>query len=320
MEDNLAIILNDSNKTISKLQLLSTFFEEEIIYKIYLRSQVVHKLFETNPELDINKLELFHLQYTSTVIELLRKIKASNERNVSILYDEIQINKDLIENINDSVFSEKNYQLDKQKQSLKINLSLRKLYQVLSDNSEDYPFSKNINAFSARFSQDFYFDISTEALNELIKFNPAEVYRNNSAIIQRKLMGLLCKMDFKTEFFCGLSAGNLILEVYRFLNMDRYFLFFPAKNLFLFCDLSKITDVDWSNTLSKKTRIVQELTDKNDNLMSRANVLKTVIPDNVQALLKEYYEKISDVDFLQHIGRFDVQTNILKTMLNTNVI
>ncbi|HWV67270.1 hypothetical protein [Chitinophaga sp.] len=320
MEDNLAIILNDSNKTISKLQLLSTFFEEEIIYKIYLRSQVVHKLFETNPELDVNKLELFHLQYTATVIDLLRKIKASNERNVSILYDEIQINKDLIANMNDSVFSEKNYQLDKQKQSLKINLSLRKLFQVLSDNSEDYPFSKNINAFSARFSQDFYFDISPDALNELIKFNPAEVYRNNSAIIQRKLMGLLCKMDFKTEFYCGLTAGNLVLEVYRFLNLDRYFLFFPAKNLFLFCDLSAIQGVDWTNTLSKKTRLVQELTDKNDNLMSRANVLKTVIPDNVQALLKEYYEKISDVDFLQQIGRFDVQTNILKTMLNTNVI
>ncbi len=320
MEDNLAIILNDSNKTISKLQLLSTFFEDEIIYKIYLRSQVVHKLFETNPELDVNKLELFHLQYTATVIDLLRKIKASNERNVSILYDEIQINKDLIASMNDSVFSEKNYQLDKQKQSLKINLSLRKLFQVLSDNSEDYPFSKNINAFSARFSQDFYFDISPDALNELIKFNPAEVYRNNSAIIQRKLMGLLCKMDFKTEFYCGLTAGNLVLEVYRFLNLDRYFLFFPAKNLFLFCDLSTIQGVDWTNTLSKKTRLVQEITDKNDNLMSRANVLKTVIPDNVQALLKEYYEKISDVDFLQQIGRFDVQTNILKTMLNTNVI
>ncbi|HEY8956398.1 hypothetical protein [Chitinophaga sp.] len=320
MEDNLAIILNDSNKTISKLQLLSTFFEDEIIYKIYLRSQVVHKLFETNPELDVNKLELFHLQYTATVIDLLRKIKASNERNVSILYDEIQINKDLIASMNDSVFSDKNYQLDKQKQSLKINLSLRKLFQVLSDNSEDYPFSKNINAFSARFSQDFYFDISPDALNELIKFNPAEVYRNNSAIIQRKLMGLLCKMDFKTEFYCGLAAGNLVLEVYRFLNLDRYFLFFPAKNLFLFCDLSTIPGVDWTNTLSKKARLVQELTDKNDNLMSRANVLKTVIPENVQALLKEYYEKISDVDFLQQIGRFDVQTNILKTMLNTNVI
>lgn len=320
MEDNLAIILNDSNKTISKLQLLSTFFEDEIIYKIYLRSQVVHKLFETNPELDVNKLELFHLQYTATVIDLLRKIKASNERNVSILYDEIQINKDLIASMNDSVFSEKNYQLDKQKQSLKINLSLRKLFQVLSDNSEDYPFSKNINAFSARFSQDFYYDISPDALNELIKFNPAEVYRNNSAIIQRKLMGLLCKMDFKTEFYCGLAAGNLVLEVYRFLNLDRYFLFFPAKNLFLFCDLSTIPGVDRTNTLSKKARLVQELTDKNDNLMSRANVLKTVIPENVQALLKEYYEKISDVDFLQQIGRFDVQTNILKTMLNTNVI
>src|SRR5690349_14564643 len=103
MEDNLARILNDSNKTISKLQLLSAFFEEEIIYKIYLRSQVVHKLFETNPELDINKLELFHLQYTATAIELLKKIKTSNERNVSLIFDEIQINKELIDKINDAV-------------------------------------------------------------------------------------------------------------------------------------------------------------------------------------------------------------------------
>ncbi|MEC5145170.1 hypothetical protein [Chitinophaga sp. 212800010-3] len=318
MEDNLATILNESNKTISKLQLLSTYFEDEIIYKIYLRSQVVHKLFETNQELDINKLELFHLQYTTSVIELLKKIKSSNERNVSLIFDEIQINKDLIGSLNDSVFSEKNFNLDKQKQSLKINLSLRRLFQVLSDNSEEYPFSKNINAFSARFSQDFYYDISPELLDELIKFNPDEVYRNSNAIIHRKLMGLLCKIDFRSEFFCGLRAGNQILEVYRLPGLDRYFLFFPSKNMFLFCDLSKITEVDWTNTLSKKTRLIQELSDKNDNLMSRANALKIAIPDNVRTVLNEYYEKISDVDFLQQIGTFDVQTNILRTMLNTN--
>ncbi|MBC9934982.1 hypothetical protein [Chitinophaga qingshengii] len=320
MEDNLAIILSDSNKTNSKLQLLSAFFEEEIIYKIYLRSQVVHKLFESNPELDINKLELFHLQYTASAIELLRKIKAANERNVSLIYDEIQLNKEMIEKLNSSVFSEKNYDLDKQKQALKINLSLRRLYQTLSDNTDEYPFSKNINTFSSRFSQDFYYDISADQMMALVQYDAADVYKNNYATIQKKLMGLLCKHDFRTEFFCGLKTGGMIAEVYRFLDVDRHFLFFPSKNLFLLCDLSTIPDIDWSNSLSKKARIMHELTDKNDQLESRANILKTAIPDNVRALLQQYYDKISEVDFLQKIGNYDVQTNILRTMLNTDTL
>ncbi|SKA36364.1 hypothetical protein SAMN04488128_10492 [Chitinophaga eiseniae] len=318
MEDNLAIILNDSNKTNSKLQLLSAFFEEEIIYKIYLRSQVVHKLFETNPELDINKLELFHLQYTASAIELLKKIKASNERNVSLIYDEMQLNKEMMEKLNSSVFSEKNYDLDKQKQSLKINLSLRRLYQTLSDNTDEYPFSKNINTFSSRFSQDFYYDISADQMMNLIQYETADVYRNSYAIIQKKLMGLLCKHEFRTEFFCGLKTGGMIAEVYRFLDVDRHYLFFPSKSLFLLCDLSEIPDIDWTNSLSKKARIIQEMTDKNDQLESRANILKTAIPDTVRTLLQEYYDKISEVDFLQKIGNYDVQTNILRTMLNTD--
>nr|WP_295863462.1 hypothetical protein [uncultured Chitinophaga sp.] len=318
MEDNLAIILNDSNKTNSKLQLLSAFFEEEIIYKIYLRSQVVHKLFETNPELDINKLELFHLQYTASAIELLRKIKASNERNVSLIYDEMQLNKEMMEKLNSSVFSEKNYDLDKQKQALKINLSLRRLYQTLSDNTDEYPFSKNINTFSSRFSQGFYYDISADQMMNLIQYETADVYRNSYAIIQKKLMGLLCKHEFRTEFFCGLKTGGMIAEVYRFLDVDRHFLFFPSKNLFLLCDLSEVPDIDWTNSLSKKARIIQEMTDKNDQLESRANILKTAIPDTVRTLLQEYYDKISEVDFLQKIGNYDVQTNILRTMLNTD--
>lgn len=320
MEDNLAIILNDSNKTNSKLQLLSAFFEEEIIYKIYLRSQVVHKLFETNPELDINKLELFHLQYTASAIELLKKIKASNERNVSLIYDEIQLNKEMMEKLNSSVFSEKNYDLDKQKQALKINLSLRRLYQTLSDNTDEYPFSKNINTFSSRFSQDFYYDISADQMMALVHYDTADVYKNNYATIQKKLMGLLCKHEFRTEFFCGLKTGSMIAEVYRLLDIDRHFLFFPSKNLFLLCDLSAIPDIDWTNSLSKKARIIQEMTDKNDQLESRANILKTAIPDNVRALLQEYYDKISEVDFLQKIGNYDVQTNILRTMLNTDTL
>lgn len=320
MDDNVAILLKDSKKIISKLQLLSAFFEDEVIYKIYLRTQIIHKLFENNPELDINKLELFHLQYTTTIVELLRKIKAANERNMSILFDEIQLNKELIDNIEESVFTEKNFNLDKQRQALKINLSLRKLYQILSDNTDEDPFSKNINAFSARFSADFYYDIPWPLFEELTTYNPKDVYRNPYATIQRKLMGVLCKTDFKSEFFCGLTSSHLVVEVYKLTEDDKHFLFLPSRNLFLFCDLSKINGIDWSNTMSKKARLKQEIMDKNDELQSAANITKSAIPAEIKNLMREYHDKIDDVNFLQNISNFDVQANILKSMLNTNSI
>ena len=319
MDERRVNILRQSRAEISRLQLLSAFFEEEAVYKIYLRSQVIHQLFENNEELDIDKLELFHVQFTASLIELLRKIKKSNEKNVSLIYDEIQLNKELIEKMSSSVFSEKNYGLDKQRQALKVNQSLRKLYQVLSDHTEEFPFAKNITTFSARYAKDFFYEISPEQLATLIDYDPNDVYQDTHAIIQKKLMGLLCKHEFRIEFFYGLRSGRLVIELYKFIDIDRHFLFFPSRNLFLFFELSELTEVDWSNNLSEKARMVQELTYKNDKLVSSAAALKTYIPNEIIALLEENYVKISDINFLDHLNNFDVQANILKAMLKTDL-
>lgn len=319
MDDRRNYILKESRTEISRLQLLSVFFEEEAVYKIYLRSQVIHQLFEQNEELDIDKLELFHVQFTSSVIELLRKIKKNNEKNVSLIYDEIELNKELIERMSNSVFTDKNFKLDQQKQALKINLSLRKLFEVLSELSTDFPFSKNINSFSSRYAKDFYYNITPDQLSELIQYDPKHVYLNIHATIERKLMGTLCKYDFKTKFFCGLKSGQMIIEVYKFLEVDRYFLFFPNRNLFLFCDMEVLKDIDWTNNLSEKEKMIQELSYKNDKLESSAAALKTYIPKEIIDLLEENYLKISDIDFLEHLNNFDVQANILKAMLKTDL-
>jgi hypothetical protein len=320
MDENRQNILHESNRVINKLQVYAVFFEEDIIYKIYLRLGVIHKLFEANEEIDINKLDLFHLQFTTPVIELLKKIKKNNEGNVSLLFDEIQLNKDLIDKLNSQLLSEKTFNLEKQRQSLKVNNSLRKLFQVLSDDSAEYPFVKNINVFSARFSEDFYFEIPAGLFASLVEYNTQEVYTNAYAVIHKKLMGLLCKYDFKTEFFYGLKAGNVILEVYKFLDTNRYFLFSPSRNLFLFCDIDAVTDIDWSNTKSKNERIIQELNDKNDKLQASIHVMKAYMPAEIKALLSETYKKISEIDFLNNISSADVQANILKTMLNTDIM
>jgi hypothetical protein len=320
MDENRLNILNQSNRMLSKLQLLSVFFGDDVIYKIYLRSQVIHKLFETNPELDVNKLDLFHLQFTQSLIDLLRKIKKNNESNISLVFDEIQINKELIDKLNDPFYTEANFNLEKQRQALKVNLSLRKLFQVLSDNLTDNPLSKNINAFSSRFAADFFYTITPELLDELTAYNNKDVYTDEYATIQRKLMGVLCKYDFKTEFYCGLKSGNQIIEVYKFMNADRYFLYSPSDSLFVFLDVAKIANIDFSTNLSKKERLMHELKDKNDKLEGNAAAMKSFMPPEIKNLLADDYKKISDINFLENISNIDVQANILKSMLNTDLI
>jgi hypothetical protein len=147
MDENRINILNESTRTISKLQLLTVFFNNDIIYKIYLRTQVIHQLFATNPDLDIGKLELFHLQFTVTLIDLLKKIKKNNESRADLMLDEVQLNNELIGQMDDTIFSENDFANDKQRQALKMSQSLRKLFEVLSNDLEDYPFAKNINLF-----------------------------------------------------------------------------------------------------------------------------------------------------------------------------
>jgi len=320
MDDHAAGILRESNKVISRLQLLSVYFQEEVVYKIYLRSLVIHQLFENNSELSIDKLELFHLQFTSSVIELLRKIKKNNEKNVTLIDDEIRLNQDVIHKLNETVHNEESFLSGKQRQALKINISLRNLYEVLSDHTTDFPFVKNITQFSARYAKDFYYSITADQFAQLIDYKIDNVYTNSYATIEKKLMGLLCKFDFKTEFIYGLKSGTMIIEVYKFVEDDRYFLFFPGRNLFLFCTPAEILGADWSSHSSEKTKMIRELGYKNDKLESQAASVKTYIPEEIIKLLEENYTKISDLDFLNHLNNFDVQANILKTMLNTDLL
>lgn len=318
MEDNRVTILNDSIKIISKLQLLSVFFEDEMIYKIYLRSQVIHQLFEHNKELDINRLELFHVQFTASTIDLLKKIKQSNERQTSLMLDEIYLNKEMIDRLNNSEFTEKTFAVDMQRQAGKINTSLRNLYMVLSEEKDTPPLSKNIRNFSNNYAGDFFHDVPRNQLEQAVTFDDAKVYRNNYATIQRKLMGLLCKHDFRTAFICGLKADEIVAEIYKFSEEAIYYLFVPARNLFLLCDAALIANVDLSYTLSKKEKIMQELQEKNDRLQTMVEIKKKYMPAEIKKLLADNCEKISDVNFLQNIENFDAQANILRSMLNTD--
>lgn len=317
MDDNHKQILADSTKVIGKLHLLATFFEDDVIYKIYVRSQVIHRMFEQNPELDINKLNLYHLQFTESVLELLRRIKKTNEKNVSLLEDEVRLNKDLALKISEDMRTEQNFEFGKQKQTQKISQALEKLYLNLSDLSKDFPFAKNISQFGGRYAQDYFYEISLDLHYDLITFEADDVYKNGYAIIEQKLMGLQCKHKFNNKFYCGLKSGGLLLEVYQMIDEDVYFVFYPARHLFLICDYERIAHINPSEGLSKRAKVVIELTEKNIVLERQAITAKTAIPEDIEKLLNEYYEKINGMDFMDFMDDFDIQANILKAMLDT---
>jgi len=318
MDDNRMPILSESTRILNKLQILSAFFEDEVIYKIYVRSQVIHKLFENNTDLDINKLQLFHLQFTESVLELLRRIKKANEKNVSLIFEEIELNQTLIGKLKDAMRTEEDFAFGVQKQTQKVNESLDKLYRNLSDLSADYPFQRNMQEFGGRYVRDFFYEIGEELFYDLVTFEPEAVYRNGYAIIEKKLMGLQCRHRFNNSFYCGLKSGNMFLEVYRMNDEEHvYFIYYPARNLFLLCDSEKIAGIDPAQALSKKARVVQELQEKSLQLEQSLPATKTQIPEDIKKLLAEYYEKVNGMDFLDFMDDFDIQANILKAMLNT---
>lgn len=319
MDDTRTGILNGSNRFISKLQLLSVFFENDLIFQIYIRTQVIHTFFEGNKELDINKLELFHLQFTETIINLLKKIKKNNETNISLTENEIGLNEDVINRISRSMRLEEDFGRAQKAQADLINQSLFKLYQNLSDLSANAPFPKNIGQFSATFAPDFFHEIEVEKAESLINFDPVKMYSNNHGMIEKRLMGLQCKYNFRNTFYCGVKAGGIVLELYK-VNTEKeaYFLFYPAEKRFLSFPFSAIEGIDLSANISKKAKIIQELTSKNNKLKSSINITKTNIPPEVMQLLSDYYNKISSMDSFHFLNEFDVQANILKTMLNTD--
>ena len=60
--ENFDRIIAESSKKLSTLKVLSNFFNHPDLIAISIRTQIIHNLFENNLSLDINKLELFHIQ------------------------------------------------------------------------------------------------------------------------------------------------------------------------------------------------------------------------------------------------------------------
>jgi hypothetical protein len=310
-------VISDSKRKLVTLQLLDNFFENVDFLSVLIRTKVIHNLFENNRDLDINKLELFHIQYTNSLIELFQKLKKSKEQLYLVTSNEIYINDDFIKKISTDEVGLKFPELMRKHSQVMIK-KLEHLYKMFSHDIIEVFSWDEILKVSNMVQTKYYREITIDQYSDLISFN-LNFYQNVYAKIERKLLGKLNACKFRVKFTCGLECNNELIEVYDFIDSNEKFIFVTNDKSFILLDSKNMKNIDLSKNISSSNQIVSQLIEKNEDLKEKLSKIKTSLTKEILDVLKSYLDKISTVDFLDELQNVDEQTNILKAMLNVNI-
>jgi hypothetical protein len=323
MENNEALetfiqIIQDSQKKLSTLKILSNFFNHPDLISIAIRTNVIHNLFENNKNLDIHKLDLFHIQYTNSLIELFQKLKKSKEQRYLVINDEIYINDDFITKLKSEVnvvpFTD-----EQREHSANMCRKLEELYKLFAEDSQKNFDWTAITQFINKRSGEFYRQLKAEEYQRLVDNSEKSTYQNTFVTIEKKLLGKLNVQNFRVKLLCGLRYEAEEMEVYEFVNSNDKFIFINDEKSFYLVDHSTLAGIDLSKNVSYKTETINKLMSKNELLKDQLSAVKTSMPKEVEEVMNSYLEKISGVEFLDDLQNVDEQTNILKAMLNINI-
>ncbi|ATN04075.1 hypothetical protein CRN76_00855 [Chryseobacterium indologenes] len=312
MGDDAATIWSQSKRRLTRLKLLANFFEHIDMISIYIKTDIIHNLFQENTTLDYNKLELFHLQYTDSLIELLTKIKRQKENEMLAVINEIDINNKYI-----SGFEERradSFETDRKMYSGIFSQHLKTVYKDLTEDIFTANWD-NVLYFHKKYAQEFY---RTDVDKSLLKTGNFPAYQYKDYSIERKLLGRLNIQSFKVRFVCGYLIGTHDYELFKIFQSDDYFVFsVDERKLYLFD--KDLDQLDISENQSNQTTIIDQLKRKNEQLESSMNERKRIVPLEVEGVLKDYLRNLENIDIMSKIFDFNEETNILRAMLNLNL-
>lgn len=317
-EEIYAQIIKESSKRLVVLKTLSNFFNHKNLFAVFVRTQVIHNLFESNRNLDPNKLDLFHVQYTSSLIDLFQKLKKAKEQQYLLLSDEIYINQDLIRKLESEAVGV-NFTEAARKHSKVMSGKISQLYNMLAGGLLSAFSWGDIMSFSQSMRSEFFRQLDKGQFLQLTSVIGRNCYDNEFVTIERKLLGRLNIYNFKLKFSCGFVCEDEVAEVYDFVDSNDKFVFINSSKSFCFLDEDMSQGIDMSKNTSNKTSIIIDLKIKSDSLRERQAVIKSQMAPDIEEVLAGYLEKISRVDFLDELQNVDEQTNILRAMLNINI-
>lgn len=313
-------LIKDSEKRINKLKVLHHFFDHQLVVAISVRTRVIHDIFASNTALDSNKLELFHLQYTDSLLDVLKKLKKKNEQKYLIFNNEITINQELIDEFQKEI--EKDVFYDRVKtHNLIMQAFMQSLYQDLAyENTVSVLTNlKEKNDLSDELGLEFYRKISEENYQKLVSYPRNPSYQFLDFEIEKKLIGKLNTQHFMFKLSCGFQFNGVFIEVYEFIHSNDYFVYIKDKKQYFFINKKDFNGLDFSRNKSNKKEIIVQLKQKNEQIQIKAKQQLHLVPNEVENVLKEYLVKITSVEFLDDLQNIDEETNILKTMLNLNI-
>ena len=311
-------ILKNSKKRIQKLKLLSKFFRKEDLINIIIKTEVIQSYFESKSiaGLDINKLELFHVQYTDSLIVLLDKIKKQKEAGILTAYKEIDANEDYIASFISQEKNGRDFNTERKYQNALVSDFLRSIYENLTDirTPIDYKKVRNLSNF---YAQDYY---RKEAkIDCLLSLPDVRYYEYDNVDIERKLLGKLNSNNFKIRFICGYIISNQIFELFRIVETNEDFIWNLQTNEFYILAEDIALLLDRSPNTSSKRSIVSDLRNRNEELKTKAEDMKTELPEEVITLLEKYKETLDSQEVLNQVISIDEELNILNSMLNLNL-
>lgn len=313
MDDEALNILSQSKRRLTKLKLLANFFENADIISVYIKTDVIHHLFQENKALDYSKLELFHLQYTDSLIELLTKIKRQKENEMLAVINEIDVNNKYI-----SGFEEKRadgFETDRRMYSGIFSNQLKSLYNDLTE--EKFRLNwENVLYFYKKYASEFY---RTGMDEELLKSGSFPAYQHREYQIERKLLGRLNIHNFKVRFVCGYNISGNEYELFKLFQSEDHFIFdIEGKKIYLI-DPKKMEKLDIMPNESNQETLVHQLRKKNEKLEETISERKKILPDQVISVLQDYLKNLENVDIMNKIFDINEETNILRAMLNLNL-
>ncbi|TGN26090.1 hypothetical protein [Empedobacter tilapiae] len=309
-------IIKKSKKRLQKLKLLSKFFDKADLINIIIKTELIQSYFNTKSpnDLDINKLELFHLQYTDSLIVLLEKIKKQKEANILAIYTEIDKNEEYIESYSNNDVG--GFHLDKKFHNSFVSDYLKSFYYNMVEVRMDFD-SKIIRNFSNNYAMNYYRRI--DQINYLLSLPKTKYYEFENVDVEKKLLGKLNLNNFMLRFVCGYNSNNQIFELFKITNTEDQFIWNLQTNEFYFLAKDIMLLLDTSPNVSSQKNIVDDLVLRNKELELKSEHMKTDLSEDILSVLQKYKETLENQDIVNQVIDVDEEMNILNAMLDLNL-
>lgn len=308
LDKNIEILKNSKSKLV-ELDKMNNFFKILDLSSVLINTSLIISYFESNIEReDLGKLELFNLQYTDSLLELLRKVKSNKEREiagVTVKYNRfIYEQKRLVYN-NPNLDEE--FVISKKLHELEISI----LFENFFNNIEYKDFNKLIS-FHKKYSNRYFYNIDEDD-KKFIESEKIKYYTRFNTKIDSELLELVANKKFKIKLAYGFNSKETSFELFIIEDSDIVFLWNINKKCFYISQSNFYSFGEMLNSVQTK------IENYSGELQSSINEIMKDIPKEVNKLINKYNKVLEDIIYNSESYDTKEEENILKAMLDLKI-